>query len=94
MNKAEKNAIKIAELLGYELVPSLLGTEVYFHLGDSFTQNDVKRLFSSYDGLMQIIESEISEYELKAIHFELKTDSLLEAVQNFVIKYLELKNGI
>jgi hypothetical protein len=93
MNKVEQNAIKIAELLGYELVPTLLGTEIYYHLGDRFTQNEIRRLFSSYNGLMQIIESEISEYELKNIHFELKTNSLLEAVQNFVIKYLELKNG-
>jgi hypothetical protein len=55
MNKVEQNAIKIAELLGYELVPSLLGTEVYFHVGDSFTQKEVKRLFSSYQGLMPIV---------------------------------------
>ena len=55
MNKAEQNAIKIAELLGYELVPSLLGTEVYYHSGDSFTQNEVRRLFSSYNGLIPIV---------------------------------------
>ena len=55
MDKIESNAIRIAELLGYELVPSLLGTEIYYHLGDRFTQNEVKRLFSSYDGLMSIV---------------------------------------
>ena len=55
MSNIESNAIKIAELLGYELVPSLLGTEVYYHLGDSFTQNEVNRLFSSYNGLMPIV---------------------------------------
>ena len=53
--KVESNAIKIAELLGYELVPSLLGTGVYYHLGDRFTQNEVNRLFSSYQGLMPIV---------------------------------------
>jgi hypothetical protein len=100
MNKVEQNAIKIAELLGYKE----RANRTQFRLYDVPKQisrgativypvDVVLNYYSSYDYLMKIIESEISEYELKNIHFELKTDSLLEAVQNFVIRYLELKNG-
>lgn len=82
MTKIEGNAMRIAELL-------------------KRTDNrycGVKRellidRFSSYQGLLSIVESEISEYELKAVHFEIENIGLLESVQNYVIKYLELKNN-
>ena len=91
MDKIESNAIRIAELKGFtEVTPWKLKSAN----GVEYNKSDVLSYGKTYDGLMQIIESEISEYELKHIHFELKTDSLLEAVQNFVIRYLELKNGL
>ena len=49
-------------------------------------------VFERFDGLMEIVESEISDYELKSVHFELEGCGLLETVQKYIIKYLELKN--
>ena len=96
MDKIESNALKIAELKGWKFdYTDWEGNDRYSKNGSpSESKYWLITVYSSYNVLMQIIESEISEYELKAIHFELKTDSLLEAVQNFVIRYLELKNGL
>ena len=92
MNKIESNAIRIAELTKTFMY------NPFARMGQLMSERRGERIrcieyYSSYNELMQIIESEISEYELKIVHFELKTDSLLEAVQYFVIRYLELKNG-
>jgi hypothetical protein len=91
MNNIEKNAMKIAELLGHKIIN--YNDPLYGKIPNCIGKVGAINKFSNYNRLMRIIESEISEYELKNIHFELKTDSLLEAVQNFVIRYLELKNG-
>ena len=51
-----------------------------------------RTVFERFDGLMEIVEFEISDFELKAVHFELEGCGLLETVQKYVIKYLESKN--
>ena len=101
MNNIESNALRIAELLGYKERANRTQYRLYdvpkqISRGATiiYPVDVVLNYYSSYDYLMPIIESEVSEYELKNIHFELNTNSLLEAVQNFVIRYLELKNGL
>ena len=91
MDKIRKNALRIAELDGWEL--SNIDRKL---IRNNLFENKSKVIsyYSEYDGLMQIIESEISEYELKNVHFELENTGLLEAVQKYVIRYLELKNGL
>jgi hypothetical protein len=108
MDKVEQNALRIAELLGYELVPSPLGTGVYFHLGDRFTQNEIRRLYSSYQGLMPIVfecnNDTYMEMSIYPASIQLHHDRIfifdiidksnpIEAIQLACIKYLELKNG-
>ena len=80
MTNIEQNALRIAELLDY----------------DKWRLDNIKEVlicrYSAYDYLMEIVESEISDYELKSVHFELEGCVLLETVQKYNIKYLELKN--
>jgi hypothetical protein len=91
MDKIESNAIKILDLLGYK---QSRVQHVLIRDSLQYNRRNLIGLYSSYNGLMQIIESEISEYELKNVHFELENTGLLEAVQKYVIRYLELKNGL
>lgn len=82
MTKIEENALRIAELMKF-IDNRYCGRKRELLIKE----------FSSYQGLMPIVESEISEYELKSVHFEVENIGLLESVQNYVIKYLELKNN-
>lgn len=79
MTKIEENCLKLAELDN-------------IHGLDFYSENEIYQAYSNFDILMSFIIQEISEYELKAVHFEVENIGLLESVQNYVIKYLEAKN--
>lgn len=54
MTNLKLNAIRIAELLGYDLVVEN-SVAVYYHSGDKIQEKTITNLFSSYNGLMPII---------------------------------------
>ena len=108
MSNIEKNALRIAELLGYKKV-----LDMYCKNGQSFHEHKIET-FSSYNGLMPIVfECNGGEHygitinwsvrltdktNGKNLYYDfrvgLKTETeFIESIQQACIKYLELKNG-
>ena len=114
MTKLERNALRIAELMGWRYNPifqqNTLDCNTYFADAVKISSNDeLIELYSNYQGLMPIVYEcnksnvdypinicphQIQAYPGDALDiYNYDTEpEFIEAIQECVIKYLELKN--
>ena len=111
MNNLETNALRIAELMGwkYQYTDRWSRIETYSKNKIVKSSVELKRLFSSYNGLMPIVFKcnksdvdypiNINPHQIKAypddaldIYSYDTEPEFIDAIQECVIKYLELKN--